>query len=151
MACSAVRLKSKETIQLMIQNKNQEIMILLKKKQNHVEQIYSYTLDMEKSASQNDSETLSMLLDMRYKIMSDIESLDEEISEKVQSLDISDRIRIQAQMSENPISSEVSFEEGKINEIWNSIRSVLKKIIESDEKLKLKIEALSKLLSVDSV
>ena len=151
MACSAVRLKSKETIQLMIQNKNQEIMILLKKKQNHVEQIYSYTLDMEKSASQNDSDTLSMLLDLRYKIMSDIESLDEEISEQVQSLDISDRIRIQAQMSKNPISSEVSFEEGKINEIWNSIRAVLKKIIESDEKLKLKIEALSKLSSMDSI
>ena len=151
MACSAVRLKSKETIQLMIQNKNQEIMILLKKKQNHVEQIYSYTLDMEKSASQNDSDTLSMLLDLRYKIMSDIESLDEEISEQVQSLDISDRIRIQAQMSKNPISSEVSFEEGKINEIWNSIRAVLKKIIESDEKLKLKIEVLSKLSSMDSI
>ena len=126
-------------------------MILIKKKYNQIDQIYSYTLDMEKSASQNDSETLSMLLDMRYKIMSDIESLDEEISEKIQSLDISDRIRIQAQMSENPISSEVSFEEGKINEIWNSIRAVLKKIIESDEKLKFKIEALSKLSSIDSV
>lgn len=151
MAVTAVRLKSKEMIQLMTEQTNQEIMILLKKKQNHVEQIYSYTLDMEKSASQNDSETLSMLLDMRYKIMSDIESLDEEISEKIQSLDISDRIRIQAQMSENPISSEVSFEEGKINEIWNSIRAVLKKIIESDEKLKFKIEALSKLSSIDSV
>ena len=151
MACSAVRLKSKETIQLMIQNKNQEIMILLKKKQNHVEQIYSYTLDMEKSASQNDSDTINILLDMRYKIMADIESLDEEISEQVQSLVDSDRIRVRAQMSENPISSEVSFEEGKINEIWNSIRSVLKKIIESDEKLKLKIEALSKLSSMDSI
>ena len=126
-------------------------MILIKKKYNQIDQIYSYTLDMEKSASQNDSETLSMLLDMRYKIMSDIESLDEEISGKIQSLDISDRIRIQAQMSENPISSEVSFEESKINEIWNSIRSVLKKIIESDEKLKFKIEALSKLSSIDSV
>lgn len=126
-------------------------MILIKKKYNQIDQIYSYTLDMEKSASQNDSETLSMLLDMRYKIMSDIESLDEEISEKIQSLDISDRIRIQAQMSENPISSEVSFEESKINEIWNSIRSVLKKIIESDEKLKFKIEALAKLSSLDSV
>ena len=135
----------------MIQNKNQEIMILLKKKQNHVEQIYSYTLDMEKSASQNDSDTLSMLLEMRYKIMTDIESLDEEISEQVQSLVDSDRIRVRAQMSENPISSEVSFEEGKINEIWNSIRSVLKKIIESDEKLKLKIEAISKLSSMDSI
>ena len=135
----------------MVKNKNQEIMILLKKKQNHVEQIYSYTLDMEKSASQNDSDTLSMLLEMRYKIMTDIESLDEEISEQVQSLVDSDRIRVRAQMSENPISSEVSFEEGKINEIWNSIRAVLKKIIESDEKLKLKIEALSKLSSMDSI
>ena len=126
-------------------------MILIKKKYNQIDQIYSYTLDMEKSASQNDSDTLSMLLDMRYKIMTEIESLDEEISEKIHSLDISDRIRIKAQMSENPISSYVSFEEAKINEIWNSIRSVLKKIIESDEKLKLKIEALSKLSSVDSI
>ena len=151
MACSAVRLKSKETIQLMIQNKNQEIMILLKKKQNHVEQIYSYTLDMEKSASQNDSDTLSMLLDMRYKIMTEIESLDEEISEKIQSLSDSDRIRVRAQMSENPISSVISFEEGMINEIWLSTRILLGKIIESDEKLKLKIKALSKLSSMDSV
>lgn len=135
----------------MANNKQQDIMILIKRKYNQIEQIYSYTLDMEKSASQNDSETLSMLLNMRYKIMSDIESLNEEISEKVQSLSDLDRIRIQAQMSENPISSEVSFEEGKINEIWNSIRSVLKKIIESDEKLMLKVEALSKLSSMDSI
>ena len=126
-------------------------MILIKKKYNQIEQIYSYTLDMEKSASQNDSDTINILLDMRYKIMTDIESLDEEISEQVQSLVDSDRIRVRAQMSENPISSEVSFEEGKINEIWNSIRAVLKKIIESDEKLKLKIEALSKLSSMDSI
>lgn len=135
----------------MANNKQQDIMILIKRKYNQMNQIYNYTLDMEKSASQNDSETLSMLLDMRYKIMTDIESLDEEISEQVQSLVDSDRIRVRAQMSENPISSEVSFEEGKINEIWNSIRAVLKKIIESDEKLKLKIEALSKLSSMDSI
>ena len=135
----------------MTHNAAQDIMIILKRKYNQIEQIYSYTLDMEKSASQNDSDTINMLLGMRYSIMTDIESLDEEISEKIQSLSDSDRIRVRAQMSENPISSEVSFEEGKINEIWNSIRSVLKKIIESDEKLKLKIEALSKLSSMDSV
>ena len=135
----------------MYDNKLQDVMVLLKRKHNQIDQIYNYTMDMEKSASQNDSETLAILLDMRYKIMTDIESIDEEISEKIQSLSDSDRIRVRAQMSENPISSEVSFEEGKINEIWNSIRSVLKKIIESDEKLKLKIEALSKLSSMDSV
>lgn len=135
----------------MADNKLQDIMVLLKRKHSQIEQIYSYTLDMEKSASQNDSDTINILLDMRYKIMTDIESLDEEISEQVQSLVDSDRIRVRAQMSENPISSEVSFEEGKINEIWNSIRAVLKKIIESDEKLKLKIEALSKLSSMDSI
>ena len=135
----------------MYDNKLQDVMVLLKRKHHQINQIYNYTMDMEKSASQNDSETLAMLLDMRYKIMTDIESLDEEISEQVQSLVDSDRIRVRAQMSENPISSEVSFEEGKINEIWNSIRAVLKKIIESDEKLKLKIEALSKLSSMDSI
>ena len=149
MAGSAVRLRLRRSE--MTHNAAQDIMIILKRKYNQIEQIYSYTLDMEKSASQNDSDTINMLLGMRYSIMTDIESLDEEISEKIQSLSDSDRIRVRAQMSENPISSEVSFEEGKINEIWNSIRSVLKKIIESDEKLKLKIEALSKLSSMDSV
>ena len=135
----------------MAETKLQYIMVLLKKKHNQIEQIYSYTMDMEKSAVQNDSETLSMLLDMRYKIMADVESLDAEISAEIQSLADSDRIRVRAQMSENPISSYVSFEESKINDIWLSIRAVLKKIIESDEKLKLKIEALSKLSSVDSI
>ena len=135
----------------MTHNAAHDIMILLKKKHTQMDQLYSYTLDMEKSALQNDSETIAMLLGMRYSIMTDIESLDEEISEQVQSLPDSDRIRIKAQMSENPISSEISFEEAKINEIWNSIRAVLKKIIESDEKLKLKIEALSKLSSMDSI
>ena len=149
MAGSAVRLKLRRSE--MTHNATQDIMIILKRKYNQIEQIYSYTLDMEKSASQNDSDTINMLLGMRYSIMTDIESLDEEISEKIQSLSDSDRIRVRAQMSENPISSEVSFEEGKINEIWNSIRSVLKKIIESDEKLKLKIEAISKLSSMDSI
>ena len=135
----------------MAETKLQYIMVLLKKKHNQIEQIYSYTMDMEKSAAQNDSETLSMLLGMRYSIMADVESLDAEISAEIQSLADSDRIRVRAQMSENPISSYVSFEESKINDIWLSIRAVLKKIIESDEKLKLKIEALSKLSSMDSV
>ena len=135
----------------MAETKLQYIMVLLKKKHNQIEQIYSYTMDMEKSAAQNDSETLSMLLDMRYKIMADVESLDAEISAEIQSLADSDRIRVRAQMSENPISSYISFEESKINDIWLSIRAVLKKIIESDEKLKLKIEALSKLSSMDSI
>ena len=135
----------------MAETKLQYIMVLLKKKHNQIEQIYSYTMDMEKSAAQNDSETLSMLLGMRYSIMADVESLDAEISAEIQSLADSDRIRVRAQMSENPISSYVSFEESKINEIWLSIRAVLKKIIESDEKLKLKIEALSKLSSMDSI
>ena len=135
----------------MAETKLQYIMVLLKKKHNQIEQIYSYPMVMEKSAAQNDSETLSMLLDMRYKIMADVESLDAEISAEIQSLADSDRIRVRAQMSENPISSYVSFEESKINDIWLSIRAVLKKIIESDEKLKLKIEALSKLSSMDSI
>ena len=135
----------------MADNKLQDIMVLLKRKHNQIEQIYSYTLDMEKSASQNDSDTINMLLGMRYSIMADVESLDAEISAEIQSLADSDRIRVRAQMSENPISSYVSFEESKINDIWLSIRAVLKKIIESDEKLKLKIEALSKLSSMDSI
>ena len=135
----------------MANRESQDIMILLKKKQNHIDQIYKYTMDMEKSASQNDTDTINMLLEMRYKLMMEVEEFDERIERVIQSLSPIERIKISAQMSDNPISSEVSFEESKINEIWNSIRSVLKKIIESDEKLMLKVEALSKLSSIDSV
>ena len=135
----------------MANKESQDIMILLKKKQNHIEQIYSYTVDMEKSGSQNDTDTINMLLEMRYKLMMEIEEFDEKLDTIVQSLSPLGRIRIKAQMSDNPISSEVSFEESKINEIYNSTRSLLRKIIESDRKLNLKIEALSKLSSIDSV
>ncbi len=106
---------------------------------------------MEKSASQNDTDTINMLLEMRYKLMMEVEEFDERIERVIQSLSPIERIKISAQMSDNPISSEVSFEESKINEIWLSTRILLGKIIESDEKLKLKIEALSKLSSMDSV
>lgn len=92
-----------------------------------------------------------MLLELRYKLMMEVEEFDERIERVIQSLSPIERIKISAQMSENPISSEVSFEESKINEIWLSTRILLGKIIESDEKLKLKIEALSKLSSMDSV
>ena len=135
----------------MANRESQDIMILLKKKQNHIDQIYKYTMDMEKSASQNDTDTINMLLEMRYKLMVETEDFDEKIDSIIQSLSPIERIKISAQMSENPISSEVSFEESKINEIWLSTRILLRKIIESDEKLKLKIEALSKLSSMDSV
>ena len=138
-------------MQIMAYDKIQNIMVLLKRKQNHIEQIYSYTVDMEKSASQNDTDTINMLLEMRYKLMMEVEEFDERIERVIQSLSPIERIKISAQMSENPISSEVSFEEAKINEIWLSTRILLRKIIESDEKLKLKIEALSKLSSMDSV
>ena len=135
----------------MANRESQDIMILLKKKQNHIDQIYSYTMDMEKSASQNDTDTINMLLEMRYKLMMEAENFDEKIDFIIKSLSPIERIKISAQMSDNPISSEVSFEESKINEIWLSTRILLGKIIESDEKLKLKIEALSKLSSMDSV
>ena len=135
----------------MANRESQDIMILLKKKQNHIDQIYKYTMDMEKSASQNDTDTINMLLELRYKLMMEVEEFDERIERVIQSLSPIERIKISAQMSENPISSEVSFEEGMINEIWLSTRILLGKIIESDEKLKLKIKALSKLSSMDSV
>ncbi len=130
---------------------SQDILILLKRKQNHIGDIYSYTMDMEKSASQNDTDTINMLLEMRYKLMMEVEEFDERIERVIQSLSPIERIKVSAQMSENPISSEVSFEEAKINEIWLSTRALLRRIIESDEKLKLKIEALSRLSSIDSV
>ena len=135
----------------MADNDKQDIMILLKRKQNHFEQIYRYTIDMEKSASQNDTDTINMLLGMRYQLMMEIEEVDELIEKIIQSVSPFDRIRIRSQMSESPVISEVSFEESKINEIYHSTRIIIGKIIESDKKLDQKIKALSKLSSIDSV
>ena len=135
----------------MADNNKQDIMILLKRKQNHFEQIYRYTIDMEKSASQNDTDTINMLLGMRYQLMMEIEEFDELIEKIIQSVSPFDRIRIRSQMSENPVISEVSFEESKINEIYHSTRIIIGKIIESDKKLDQKIKTLSKLSSIDSL
>ncbi|WP_028830129.1 hypothetical protein [Proteocatella sphenisci] len=135
----------------MSDNNVQDIMVLLKKKQNHIEQIYSYTVDMEKSASQNDTDTISLLLGMRYSLMTEVEGINEKIESITQALLPLERMRVKAQMSQNHISSETSFEESKIYEIYNSTRDLLEKIIESDRKLNLKIQVLSKLSAIESV
>ena len=87
---------------------SQKIMILLKKKLNLYEQILNYTNDMFSSVSQNDFDTLNMLLDMRANVMSDIDACEEEIQTLITSVSPENRFRLLCQLSDQNITSQLS-------------------------------------------
>lgn len=129
---------------------SQKIMILLKKKLNFYEQILNYTNDMSSSVSQNDFDTLNMLLDMRANVMSDIDSCEEEIQTLIASCSPENRLRLLCQLSDQNITSDLSFEETKIKEIHDMMKTILNKVIELDSFLGMQINAKSKLLSIEN-
>lgn len=129
---------------------SQKIMILLKKKLNFYEQILNYTNDMFSSVSQNDFDTLNMLLDMRANIMSDIDACEEEIQTLITSVSPENRFRLLCQLSDQNITSELSFEETKIKEIHDMMKTILNRVIELDSLLGIQINAKSKLLSIEN-
>lgn len=129
---------------------SQKIMILLKKKLNLYEQILNYTNDMFSSVSQNDFDTLNMLLDMRANVMSDIDVCEEEIQTLITSVSPENRFRLLCQLSDQNITSELSFEETKIKEIHDMMKTILNRVIELDSLLGIQISAKSKLLSIEN-
>lgn len=129
---------------------SQKIMILLKKKLNFYEQILNYTNDMFSSVSQNDFDTLNMLLDMRANVMSDIDVCEEEIQTLITSVSPENRFRLLCQLSYQNITSELSFEETKIKEIHDMMKTILNRVIELDSLLGIQISAKSKLLSIEN-
>lgn len=129
---------------------SQKIMILLKKKLNLYEQILNYTNDMFSSVSQNDFDTLNMLLDMRANVMSDIDACEEEIQTLITSVSPENRFRLLCQLSDQNITSELSFEETKIKEIHDMMKTILNRVIELDSLLGIQISAKSKLLSIEN-
>lgn len=129
---------------------SQKIMILLKKKLNLYEQILNYTNDMFSSVSQNDFDTLNMLLDMRANVMSDIDACEEEIQTLITSVSPENRFRLLCQLSDQNITSELSFEEAKIKEIHDMMKTILNRVIELDSLLGIQINAKSKLLSIEN-
>lgn len=129
---------------------SQKIMILLKKKLNFYEQILNYTNDMFSSVSQNDFDTLNMLLDMRANVMSDIDACEEEIQTLITSVSPENRFRLLCQLSDQNITSELSFEETKIKEIHDMMKTILNRVIELDSLLGIQINAKSKLLSIEN-
>lgn len=129
---------------------SQKIMILLKKKLNFYEQILNYTNDMFSSVSQNDFDTLNMLLDMRANVMSDIDVCEEEIQTLITSVSPENRFRLLCQLSDQNITSELSFEETKIKEIHDMMKTILNRVIELDSLLGIQISAKSKLLSIEN-
>lgn len=129
---------------------SQKIMILLKKKLNFYEQILNYTNDMFSSVSQNDFDTLNMLLDMRANVMSDIDVCEEEIQTLITSVSPENRFRLLCQLSDQNITSELSFEETKIKEIHDMMKTILNRVIELDSLLGIQINAKSKLLSIEN-
>lgn len=127
-----------------------EIMILLKKKSNCAEQLLNYTNDMRESMSQNDFDTLNMLLDIRSNLMSEMESYDQDIQSTLNLISIENKLRISCQMSDLNITSDISFEEDKIRELYLIIKSTFDKISELDRYMAMQIDAKSRLLSIEN-
>lgn len=128
----------------------QNIMILLKKKLNIIEQISTYTHNIQESVNQGDYDTLNMLLDIRANLMNEADKYDELVNQKLNLLSEKSRFRISCQMSDTKINSEVSFEEAKINEIYIMIKTELDKIIQMNNFLEIQLEARRKLLAIEN-
>ncbi len=128
----------------------QNIMILVKKKYNNVEQILNYTNDIYESMAQDDFDTVNMLLDMRASLMDETDRFNEEISKIMLSLPDEARIRVSCQLSDSEINSEMSFEEAKIKELYLMTKTMLSKIIELDKALESQISARNKLLAMEN-
>lgn len=128
----------------------QDIMILVKKKFNNIEQILNYTNDMHESMTQDDFDTVNMLLDMRASLMDDTDKISEEITKVMALLSDEARIRVSCQLSDSEINSEISFEESKIKEIYLMTKTMISKIIELDKTLENQISARNKLLAIEN-
>lgn len=128
----------------------QNIMILVKKKYNNVEQILNYTNDIYESMTQDDFDTVNMLLDMRASLMDETDRFNEEISKIIALLPDETRIRVSCQLSDSEINSEMSFEESKIKEFYLLTKTMLSKIIELDRTLESQISARNKLLAMEN-
>ncbi len=128
----------------------QGIMVLLKKKYNAVEQILNYTNDIRESLSQDDFDTVNMLLDLRANLMNEADNYDSTIHNFIDSLSEENRLRVICQISDSEISSAVSFEESKIREIYLMTKSLIAKIIELDNIIGIQIAARNKLLAMEN-
>lgn len=128
----------------------QGIMVLLKKKYNAVEQILNYTNDIRESLSQDDFDTVNMLLDLRANLMNKADNYDSTIHNFIDSLSEENRLRVICQISDSEISSAVSFEESKIREIYLMTKSLIAKIIELDNIIGIQIAARNKLLAMEN-
>lgn len=128
----------------------QGIMVLLKKKYNAVEQILNYTNDIRESLSQDDFDTVNMLLDLRASLMNEADNYDSTIHNFIDSLSEENRLRVICQISDSEISSTVSFEESKIREIYLMTKSLIAKIIELDNIIGIQIAARNKLLAMEN-
>lgn len=127
-----------------------DIMILLKKKYNNIEQILNYTNDIYESMTQDDFDTVNMLLDMRASLMDETDRFNEEISRVMALLSDEARLRISCQLSDSEINSGISFEESKIKELYIMTKNMLSKIIELDRTLESQISARNKLLAIEN-
>lgn len=128
----------------------QDIMILVKRKFNNVEQILNYTNNIYESMTQDDFDTVNMLLDIRASLMDDTDKVSEEISKTMLLLSNESKIRVSCLLSSSDIHSDISFEESKIKEIHTMTKSMLGKIIELDKTLEIQISARNKLLAIEN-
>ena len=128
----------------------QYIMFLLKKKYDAIEQIFSYTQDIQESLSQNDFYTVEMLLDMRANLMNDADNCDVEVLRLKNELSDESRFRVACEMSDAQVISDLSFEETKIKELYTLTKKSLAKTIELNKVLEMKIAANAKLKALEN-
>ena len=128
----------------------QYIMFLLKKKYDAIEQIFSYTQDIQESLSQNDFYTVEMLLDMRANLMNDADNCDVEVLRLKNELSDESRFRVACEMSDTQVISDLSFEETKIKELYTLTKKTLAKTIELNKVLEIKIAANAKLKALEN-
>lgn len=128
----------------------QYIMFLVKKKYDAIEQIFSYTKDIQESLSQNDFYTVEMLLDMRANLMNDADNCDAEILRLKNELSNENKFRISCEMSDAKLLTDLSFEETKIKELYTLTKKTLAKTIELNKVLEMKISANSRLQALEN-
>lgn len=128
----------------------QDIMILVKKKFNNIEQILNHTNEIQESMAQDDFDTVNMLLDMRAVLMDESDKIEEAIATKKTQLSEEYQIRISCLLSDTMITSDISFEETKIKEMYIMTKTMVSKIIELDKILEYQISAKNKLLALEN-
>lgn len=116
------------------------ILILMRKKFNYINEIFRITQEIGEALNRNDGYSAELLLDMRKNEMEGVDACNEEIDKLVSSLPEQDRkifFELTKGKEENNNLNQI---QEKTLELRNMIRGVLAKTIEIDKIINIKIK-----------